>query len=461
MDRNVQRALLLSDMPDLGTQAFSPLGKSMRLYKGGGGGGGTYYEGQERLLQSQADQADLLAGVARDTVIPNYNNLVAEASASGNIAQQNTAAQFGREEAQLGISQNREATMRNLASMGIDPSDPRYVRMLTMNDPANAAVAAGAANSERNRVRDQGFARRQDAVSLGLGLPSQASASYGSAAGGYQNIINSQVQQQQAQQSAIGNAVGGAIGAYGMYKSFADGGYVSRSSKDGAPKFAGGGFTGGGFMKPVSSGPVVGGGGAPKPSGGERALMGISAGAQGMAMGKAGASMVGDAAAGIGNLTGNVGMSSFGAGAANPAAATAAADAYAAAAVESAAAAELGAGAAGAAELSAASSGLGAGATFATAMPWVAGGLLASEALGITDFFADGGRVDGQQGGEVDGPGGPTDDVIPAWLSDGEFVLNADAVRHFGLDRLEKMNQVGLDLRNGKRGISRKSGDSK
>ena len=55
------------------------------------------------------------------------------------------------------------------------------------------------------------------------------------------------------------------------------------------------------------------------------------------------------------------------------------------------------------------------------------------------------------RGGEVDGPGGPTDDMIPAKLSDGEFVLNAEAVKHYGLDKLEKMNQKGLQLRAGKR----------
>lgn len=62
------------------------------------------------------------------------------------------------------------------------------------------------------------------------------------------------------------------------------------------------------------------------------------------------------------------------------------------------------------------------------------------------------GRAPGFDGGDVEGPGGPEDDLVPAWLSDGEFVLNADAVKHFGLDRLQKMNQVGLDKR---RGISK------
>ncbi len=42
--------------------------------------------------------------------------------------------------------------------------------------------------------------------------------------------------------------------------------------------------------------------------------------------------------------------------------------------------------------------------------------------------MADGGRADMTQGGEVSGPGTPTSDSVPAALSDGEFVENAEAV---------------------------------
>lgn len=48
-------------------------------------------------------------------------------------------------------------------------------------------------------------------------------------------------------------------------------------------------------------------------------------------------------------------------------------------------------------------------------------------------------------GGEVKGLGGPRDDKVPAMLSDGEFVLNEGAVKHFGLAKLQKMNEIGLE----------------
>lgn len=63
---------------------------------------------------------------------------------------------------------------------------------------------------------------------------------------------------------------------------------------------------------------------------------------------------------------------------------------------------------------------------------------------------ADGGRVDHRAGGEVDGPGTETSDDIPAWLSDGEFVLNAEAVKMIGRDKLDKLNNAGLKRREGK-----------
>lgn len=46
-------------------------------------------------------------------------------------------------------------------------------------------------------------------------------------------------------------------------------------------------------------------------------------------------------------------------------------------------------------------------------------------------------------GGPVVGPGGPTSDMVPAWLSNGEFVLKASAVRALGSRFLHGLNQVG------------------
>ena len=94
---------------------------------------------------------------------------------------------------------------------------------------------------------------------------------------------------------------------------------------------------------------------------------------------------------------------------------------------------------------------------------WVAAGALALGALGASQgwFGATGGsvrrgdpkhmrRTDMTPGGEVSGPGTATSDDIPAWLSDGEHVQNATAVQLAGLDTLEKINNAGLSVREGK-----------
>lgn len=46
-------------------------------------------------------------------------------------------------------------------------------------------------------------------------------------------------------------------------------------------------------------------------------------------------------------------------------------------------------------------------------------------------------------GGYISGPGGPTDDVIPAWLSNGEYVVRASAVRAVGIAELDRINAKG------------------
>lgn len=46
-------------------------------------------------------------------------------------------------------------------------------------------------------------------------------------------------------------------------------------------------------------------------------------------------------------------------------------------------------------------------------------------------------------GGAVSGPGGPKSDSIPAWLSNGEYVINAKSASMLGLNLLNKLNSLG------------------
>lgn len=81
--------------------------------------------------------------------------------------------------------QQREATQRNMASMGIDPRSGRYAGVDRAAEQGTALAAAGAQNNARKQVRNQGVAMRADAANMGRGLPSQAAqgASLGLTAG--------------------------------------------------------------------------------------------------------------------------------------------------------------------------------------------------------------------------------------------------------------------------------------
>jgi len=61
--------------------------------------------------------------------------------------------------------------------------------------------------------------------------------------------------------------------------------------------------------------------------------------------------------------------------------------------------------------------------------------------------FAAGGYVGSMEnGGRVRGPGGPTSDSIPTMLSNGEYVVQASAVRSYGVDFMNALNQQRLPM---------------
>lgn len=76
-------------------------------------------------------------------------------------------------------AQQRAASQRNMSAMGVDPTSGRYEGVNRSGEQATALAAAGAQNSSRNQVRQQGAAMRADALNMGKGLPSQAAASAG------------------------------------------------------------------------------------------------------------------------------------------------------------------------------------------------------------------------------------------------------------------------------------------
>jgi len=85
----------------------------------------------------------------------------------------------------------------------------------------------------------------------------------------------------------------------------------------------------------------------------------------------------------------------------------------------------------------------------ATGNPHRAAGGVVGLALGGNDYFPE-------RQGMIRGPGGPTDDQIPAMLSNGEFVMTADAVKNAGGPNAMYglMNRLDPDSSRGRRGIA-------
>lgn len=62
----------------------------------------------------------------------------------------------------------------------------------------------------------------------------------------------------------------------------------------------------------------------------------------------------------------------------------------------------------------------------------------------FASFFGKGGLVRAAEGGYITGSGTATSDSIPARLSDGEYVMQARAVQHYGPNFMEAINRMAL-----------------
>lgn len=89
-------------------------------------------------------------------------------------------------------SQFSKARDRLGRTPGLDPSTGAYQSSLVGLDLAQAASDATQQNAARQRVKDTAYARKTDALSLGKGLPAQASAGLSNAATTMSSIAGQQ-----------------------------------------------------------------------------------------------------------------------------------------------------------------------------------------------------------------------------------------------------------------------------
>ena len=91
-------------------------------------------------------------------------------------------------ESQVG---NETAQMqRNMARMGVNPNSGAFAAMGNQRSLTEAAMKAGAANTARNNVELQGYARMADAANLGRGLASSQATSAGISLNAGNNAVN-------------------------------------------------------------------------------------------------------------------------------------------------------------------------------------------------------------------------------------------------------------------------------
>ena len=412
---------------------------SRRLcFKGGGGGDQVKYENLEKLYEEQAASAGLLRGIAQQNLpgaTQAYVDSVQAVTSPGYAERQ--AGMAGTDMASANAME-RDATQRNLMSMGVNPNDARFAGSLRSTEMNNAARLAAGKNVARNQAQQYQLNVAKDAVGTFTGQSNNAAAQMGNAASGLGSIYTSQANQKmaqdQAQSQAAGNAVAGGMAAWSMFK---DGGKVKGCGLKGIRRHADGGkvverhMLGGqagsqqnqGFFQmqsiappPVAQAPQQGGSPVGSALGTANMIRGLyNAGAKkgGEAAAKKGteaaAQKAGEVAATkAGEQAGAIAADTATAGAADAAASTAAEAAAASAATDAAAAAaatEAGTAAAttAAAEAGTAAAGSGlmaglgtAGAAVGAAMPWVGAAMVAGSLL---DLWNAGGEVGTQNEG--------------------------------------------------------------
>lgn len=469
---------MLNKFAQLRHQGVADPNKPMANLGGGGGGGSSqaYYANMDKLYGTQSQAAEFMLNQAMPKIpgyVENSETMVGDAM-SGKLAERARATAGADAGQSLGLG--LAAADRNMSRYGAEFNPTKMAHATRDAALSGAAMRADSMNKANQWAEDQKWNRNANAFGQVAGMGNGAMANTGAAASGFGAAGNAMMANDSANAAGMGK-----FGAMVADKAFKDGGEViegtSRRVKNEDITLAMGGDAWAAWKdkNPIStSGPQKSG---TSPAG--ALAQGLAAGATAHVAGeglKAGMKAIGDSELGmmakalpgraIDSAKGAMGLNDAsliqGTGPAQASAVpaplveakelAAGSDAVlgtqASVGAEAAAASAAETGAAVAAETGTAASGM-------AALGPIGLGLAVLSATGaLDDLFADGGSVKGRKdmrkGGKVSGPGTETSDSIPARLSKGEFVLNAEAVKLAGKDNLEKINDAGLRKRGGK-----------
>jgi hypothetical protein len=452
------------DTPDLPIRAFRTLGGKLLTLEGKGGAPDT--SGQNEAARINAEIAKDMWGQYKETYLPKEQQFATEAFNYDTPEKRDQQAAFANADVSSSFANQRDQSARNLASMGVDPSSGAWANQDSKMRMAQAAAGAGAQNAARLNVENMGFARKQDAISIGKGMPGTASASAAQAGATYGQSAQNQAAQNKVDSANIGSAVQGGIGVannWDKVKSiFAkDGGLITKNEQH----LAAGGVVSNPRMKQImdnnaASANVTAPNGT-DPTG--QLLDDAQLAKKGYDLYQHLNAAPNYYAAMTPTATNAVAAPIFeqSASAIAPDIAAAVATDAAAAGTTAGTAAATAAGTAAAGGAAAGTAASGAASTIGTAVPVVGAALLAARLLGI--FDADGGaiskddprlgkRKDIRNGGEIEGAGTETSDDVPLMGSDGEYMLNAETVKMIGKKKLDALNAAGLAKRYGVKG---------
>lgn len=139
-----------------------------------------------QVTQNQLDaakQAQQWATEDRDryqnTYVPMENEFIDQAKNWDSAERQDKLASEAKADVLTNASQQRGATQRQMAGMGVSPTSGRYAGVDRAQESATALAAAGAENTARNTVRNQAVDMKANAINMGKGMAVNPATSLG------------------------------------------------------------------------------------------------------------------------------------------------------------------------------------------------------------------------------------------------------------------------------------------
>ncbi len=136
---------------------------------------------QAAMAQDQYDRYKTLYGPAEEQLV--------ELSQPYQLAVNKAQGMAGREVVQA-YEKVKQARAQQMGRFGIDPSSAKYQHQMGNLQRDRAAAQAGARIAAGEREQDEQFAKLQNTVSIGRGIPTQATGMYGNAANAYGSAGN-------------------------------------------------------------------------------------------------------------------------------------------------------------------------------------------------------------------------------------------------------------------------------